>query len=65
MMVKIIQRGSLPEERDYIAQCKNCHTKFEFHYSEAHPTNFDGGFQLDIACPLCKKIVSITCGVCF
>lgn len=52
--MKIIQRGVIPEEREYQAACTICKTIFEFKRTEAtYNTDERDGDYLSICCPLC------------
>lgn len=56
--MKIIKKGKLPEEREYMSTCRHCKTFFSFLKNEA-TYNYDqrDGDFLSIDCPLCKNKV--------
>lgn len=52
--MKIIQRGVIPEEREYQVACPKCKTIFEFKHAEAtYNSDQRDGDYLSICCPLC------------
>ena len=61
--MKVIEMGSLPEERNYRATCRHCGTVFEFLRAEAKYVidQRDGDF-LSIQCPLpgCAREVTVS-----
>lgn len=59
--MRIIKRGTPPQDREYRATCRNCGTIFEFRAIEAKHVDDqrDGGF-LSIDCPECKSRVTVT-----
>ena len=54
--MKIIKKGSLPEEKVKRITCRKCSTVFEFQLNEARYNidQRDGDFY-SIDCPLCKE----------
>jgi len=58
--MKIIKPGNLPEDKLYVADCKNCKCIFEFKRGEAK-TDYSGACRnetyLTISCPTCKMPV--------
>jgi hypothetical protein len=57
--MKIIQRGTIPEEREWKFSCYTCRTRFECLQSEGRYTwdQRDGDY-LTVSCPVCAR----TCG---
>ena len=56
--MKIIKRGTIPEDRTHRATCSNCATVFEFTQSEV--TQVQGRSERDagllgIGCPVCHR----------
>lgn len=53
--MKILERGTLPDNLLYKLRCRTCQTLFEFTQGEAElkPDHRDGNY-LRIACPVCK-----------
>ena len=62
-MVKIIQRGTLPSEREYQSMCRKCGTVFEWVAAEGtvHSDQRDGDY-ITIGCPLCGETVTTAVG---
>lgn len=60
MTIKIIKRGTPPEEVIYHGTCHRCGTEIEFQRKDA---KFDGdqrdGWYLKVACPVCTGIISV------
>lgn len=54
--MKIIERGTLPHEREWKAMCTNCRTRFECLESEGKfmEDQRDGAYLL-VACPVCSN----------
>ena len=54
--MKILEKGSLPEESIYRCRCCNCNTLYEFQRKEAVyvPEQRDGDY-LTTKCPLCNR----------
>lgn len=57
--MKIIKRGTIPEQRTHEASCNYCGTIFQFLQAEAkyHDDQRDGAY-LSIACPVCQRTVT-------
>lgn len=53
--MKIIKRGTPPNENPYHVECRSCHSEIEFMRIEAKlvPDQRDGDF-LTINCPVCN-----------
>jgi RNase P subunit RPR2 len=52
--MKIIERGTLPSEREWKAMCTNCRTRFECLESEGHvESDQREGTYLRVVCPVC------------
>ena len=58
-MMKIIERGELPESKIYRTQCNHCKTVFEFEKREAKARFDRNEHYLTIDCPVCKRTVSV------
>jgi hypothetical protein len=61
-MVRIIERGQIPNNRLIVTKCKHCQTRFDFRPNEAAriPDQREGDY-LKIACPLCKADCTVAC----
>ena len=59
MTIVIIQRGSVPSERSYQTQCRQCKTVFAFTEGDARRV-FDqrDGDYLTLPCPACQSHVT-------
>jgi hypothetical protein len=59
--MEIIERGTLPTERQHEIRCRNCKTLFRFKCHEATyvPDERDGDF-LSINCPVCGDQCTVT-----
>ena len=59
--MKIIKRGTPPEEVTYNATCYKCKTEIEFQRCEAKfsSNQFDGS-MLSIECPVCGSMIHKT-----
>ena len=57
--MKIIERGELPQNKIYQAECHRCKTTFEFEKHEARPFNDRNEMVLVINCPVCKHTLSV------
>lgn len=57
----IIFRGTIPEEKKYIATCSNCGTKVSYKLKEVKVTHCqrEGTFH-EYSCPVCSKRVYAT-----
>ena len=56
--MKIIKRGSLPEEKVYQATCNVCKTEVEFERKEAkYHSDLHNGDCLEMACPVCTHAI--------
>lgn len=56
--MKVIQRGTPPEEEVYQADCNRCHSKLEFTRSEAKfREDQREGSWLEVTCPVCNNRV--------
>ncbi|MBB0100129.1 hypothetical protein [Ralstonia pickettii] len=55
--MKIIERGTLPGEREWKAKCTHCGTHFEFKQREGnfHSDQRDGNY-MTVGCPVCNYI---------
>ena len=59
--MKILKRGTLPEERILNATCRKCQTEFEFAQSETTTVHDQReGDYLSIRCPLCSAPVFLS-----
>lgn len=57
-MIKIIERGIKPDDKEYRTSCSRCKTVFEFVRSEAeYVSDQRDGDALVIECPVCKERV--------
>lgn len=57
-MVEIIERGTVPSDKEYDIRCKRCKTLFKFRRSEAeYVADQRDGDALVIECPLCSERV--------
>lgn len=54
--MKIIERGTIPADREWKATCVHCGTRFEFKQSEGtfRSDQRDGDY-VEIPCPVCKQ----------
>lgn len=54
--MKIIERGTMPGDRDWQATCTHCRTRFEFKQSEGefHTDQRDGDY-VTVKCPVCTQ----------
>lgn len=61
MIMDIIFRGTIPEEKQYVAICGNCGTKVVYKRKEVEITESqrDGSYHM-YNCPLCSKKVYAT-----
>lgn len=52
--MKILERGTPPEDRVYVSTCRNCKSKIEFLQSEGriYYDPRDGNF-IQVLCPVC------------
>lgn len=57
-MIRIIKRGTPPEQLLHYATCNHCGTEYEFTHNEAVPCRgrCDGDY-LKPRCPVCKRDV--------
>lgn len=57
--MEIIERGELPEEREFTTRCGYCKTLFKFKQNEG---KIKDGFRdvayIEVKCPLCGKEVT-------
>lgn len=60
-MVKILVKGTIPEEQWYKGTCGHCHTEFAFQRKEAkYSSDQRDGDYFSIDCPLCSKPVYVS-----
>ena len=54
--MRIIKKGKLPEEKEYIVSCSYCGSKLAYKESDAiFGGLYLGKFVLAIRCPVCSK----------
>lgn len=53
--MRIIRRGTPPEEQLINTTCTNCNTEFEFYKKEARLETDRNEILLVIECPICNK----------
>lgn len=56
--MRIIKRGTIPEEREYQAKCKHCNTLFAFKLSETSYKWARNIMSTTVKCPLCGQYVT-------
>ncbi len=53
-MVEILERGQVPADRVYVAQCPTCGSRLRFKMSEArYSTDQRDGDAVVVTCPVC------------
>lgn len=57
--MRIISKGSLPQDKVYQSVCNQCKTVFEFKQSEGRMTNDRNEMVLLVDCPVCKKTLGV------
>lgn len=56
--MRIVERGTLPEEQLWQGTCTHCRTRIEFerHEGKFHDDQRDGSY-VTIACPVCQMTI--------
>ena len=56
--MKILKRGSLPEDEEHTAKCSHCGTEIQFYRKEASiESTCRNETYLKIACPVCHRMI--------
>jgi hypothetical protein len=58
--MEILRQGKLPEEKEYVGDCRRCNTQVRFKHSEGetHYSQHDGD-SISVVCPLCKTLIYV------
>ena len=56
-MIKVLSRGTLPDQIIYQSTCSNCRSELEFNKSDTHASTERNETFYSLTCPVCKKLM--------